>query len=513
MLVLAACSDDDAATTSTTGSGTVAASTTIEVTTTTTPAPTPNGPPIASPGDDNEVAAAFQFLLNCAGLGPLEVDGAFGPATRAAVEAAQEAMEREVTGAADEDMLRILSRQCDDSRRVETVDGLGVSFGNAGSDDPELFFVRADQGGRLAVVAAGQGGVASIEIASLDGTVIASGSAAVAATVAPDQDQAVRVVSIGGDVTFRLFVSTRPEARPPMKAAAPGTVLVDGTEAAVSSVCVDTTGEAAFVAETAAGFLAVATGAPGEFTGTQGGIGAPVEFVYRDGSPGYVGFARDLTVEVGERVIGSAPVFLLGTQRIADEAVAISFDFLRSAVPCTGGAATSIVLENDGLGVIEFGVADDTAIAAVRQAMPGAAPSVDSGWQTVDPQDNPYGACVAGTSEVRVVEIDNLTLYFSDGPSTWKPEGGRHLVAYRATSGAFPLATASGAGPGATIGAFLDAHPHAVATVGLQGGIDVFVSSPPGSDAWLRALAPTAALPTDLDVVVGAVVGGRLCDL
>lgn len=513
MLLLAACSDDDAGTTSTIASVTTAASTTTEATTTTAPAPTANGPPIASPGDDNEVAATFQFLLNCVGFGPLDVDGAFGPATKTAVEGVQAEMGREITGAADEEMLRILSRQCDDSRRVETFDGLGVSFGNAASDDPELFFVRSDEEGRLTVVAAGQGGIGFVEIASLDGTVLAAGSAAVAAVVTPDQDHAVRVTASTGDVTFRLFVSTRPEAKPQMKAAAPGTVRIDGAEGAVSSVCVDATGEAAFVAETAAGFLMVAAGAPGEFARAQGGIGASVEFVYRDGSPGYVGFGADLTVEVGERVIGSAPVFLLGSSRIADEAVAISFDFLRSAAPCAGGAATSIVLENDGLGVIEFGSADDTAIAAVRQAMPGASPSVDSGWQSLDPQDNPYGVCVAGTSEVRVVEIDNLTLYLVEGPSTWKPEGGRHLVAYRATTGAFPLATAAGVGPGATIGAFLDAHPHAVAVPGLQGGIDVFVSSPPGSDAWLRAVAPTAALPTDLDVVVGTVVGGRFCDL
>jgi hypothetical protein len=75
------------------------------------------------------------------------------------------------------------------------------------------------------------------------------------------------------------------------------------------------------------------------------------------------------------------------------------------------------------------------------------------------------------------------------------------------------LATDGGVGPGSTIGDVLASHPDAGIGVGLDGGSDVFITSPPGSDAWLRALAPTATGPTDTGAEITAIVGGRFCDL
>ncbi len=71
---------------STTTTTAIVPTTTAPPTTTTTRA---ERPPIAEEGDRNEIVEAIQFLLNCNGFGDLEVDGAFGPATLAAVEAAQ----------------------------------------------------------------------------------------------------------------------------------------------------------------------------------------------------------------------------------------------------------------------------------------------------------------------------------------------------------------------------------------------------------------------------------------
>ena len=116
-LILAACGGDAAPTTTAATTTTLAPSTTttteIVVTTTTAPPTTttttlPSGPPIAEEGDHNEIVEAVQSLLNCNGFGDLEVDGSFGPATLAAVEAAQEGLGREVTGAPDDELLAAL---------------------------------------------------------------------------------------------------------------------------------------------------------------------------------------------------------------------------------------------------------------------------------------------------------------------------------------------------------------------------------------------------------------------
>jgi peptidoglycan hydrolase-like protein with peptidoglycan-binding domain len=127
--------------TGTTSSSTPAASTTTSTSTTTFTSTTlPGGPALVVEGDRNETVEAFQFLLNCNGFGDLTLDGVFGPATLAAVEAAQESLGREVNGAPDEETLAELSRTCSEDRRLEGDEAVTV-VGNAAPSDPEQFSV------------------------------------------------------------------------------------------------------------------------------------------------------------------------------------------------------------------------------------------------------------------------------------------------------------------------------------------------------------------------------------
>lgn len=509
LLIVASCSDDSANTTSTTE--TTAATTTTSTTTTTTEPPAPSGPPIATEGDTNEVVFAIQFLMNCAGYGPLEVDGAFGPATAAAIEEMQADLDREVTGEPDEFTLALLSRSCADSRRLEVGDNAVRAAGNVSAADPDTYFVEADEGDRLAVLVDSTTGEARIQVRGPDGNPVGPSTvAAWAFDLAVTQEHVITVVTTGDATSYTLTAAVLdpPDGAAPA-AADPDTVAVDDLEEAVTRVCLDTTGDGSYVAETGSGYLIVATGAPGSFAMSRGGIGASAEFVYRDESPGYAGFPVDLETEVGDRIVGTAAVYPAGES----EPVDLAFNFTRTAAPCEGGVGIPVVLEASGLGIVEFGALADDALALVRQALPQASPPDDTGWVEIDPASNDFGVCEASVTEVRTVTIDNLTLYFTDGTTSELPAGTRRFVGYRATAGVFPLATEAGVGPGSTIGDVLASHPDAGIGVGLEGGRDVFITSPPGNDAWLRALAPTASGATDVGAEITAIVGGRFCDL
>ncbi|HSM02262.1 MAG TPA: peptidoglycan-binding domain-containing protein [Acidimicrobiia bacterium] len=509
-LVAASCGGGTGSTTTTTGS--TLATTTSSSTTTTTEPPVVNGPPIAEEGDRNETVVALQFLMNCAGYGPLDVDGAFGPATASAVEAMQEDLGREVTGAPDDFTLALLSRACSETRRLTLDDGQAVAVGNVSSSDPDTYFLEAEDGDRLAVVLDSSTGGARVDVRAADGGAI--GPASISAwglDLSESQDHVIIVSAVGDATTYVLTAKTLEPPEDGVTPADPDTVAVDELEEAVIDVCLDTTGDRAYVAETGSGYLVVAEGAPGSYAAGHGGIGAAVEFINRDGSPGYYGFLMDLEVAIDDRVTGTAAVYLDDPD--ATEPVDLAFDFTRSAAVCEGGAAIPIVLGSDGLEVVDFGSEADAAIALVRQSLPDASPAIDTGWVPIDPAANEYGVCRADVSEVRVVTIDNLVLYFSDRATQWHAQGVRHFVGYRVAAGVFPLATDQGVGPGSTIADVLTGHPDAGIGVGLEGGSDVFVTSPPGADTWLRALAPGASGPTDTDAEITAIVGGRFCDL
>lgn len=509
-LVVASCGGGSGSTTTTTAS--TIPSTTSSSTTTTTEPPAANGPPVAEEGDRNETVLALQFLMNCAGYGPLDVDGAFGPATAGAVESMQEDLGREVTGAPDDFTLALLSRACSDSRRLTLDDGRASAVGNVSSSDPDTYFLEAEDGDRLAIVLRSSTGGGRVDVRSADGN--AMGPASVAAwgmDLSEGQDHVVIVSAIGDATTYTLAAMILEPPEGGVAAADPDTVAVGDLEEAVTRVCLDTTGERAYVAETGSGYLVVAEGAPGSYAAGHGGIGAAVEFIYRDGSPGYFGFPVDLQLEIDDRITGTATVYADDPDETGP--VDVAFDFTRTATPCEGGAGIPVVLSADGLGVVGFGAFTDDSVALVRQGLPDASPIVDTGWIEIDPAVNDYGVCPADVTEVRVITIDNLTLYYANGATSWQSQGVRHLVGYRVAAGLFPLVTDEGVGPGSTVGDVLMAHPDAGVGIGLEGGHDVFITSPPGSDAWLRALAPGATGPDDTDAEITAIVGGRFCDL
>ena len=191
---------DTAATTSSTEA--VVAETTSSTTTTTLP---PAGPPLAVEGDNNETVEAIQFLLNCNGFGDLTVDGAFGPATRAAVEEAQTGLGRTVNGTPDEETMADLSRSCSERRRIEGGDGVVTVVGNAAPDDPEIFQISLLSGSTLSVtVTLGLGHLVTIRGA--DGVEVAPASATTW-EIATTQDYSIEVSSPSGPVRFALAVS------------------------------------------------------------------------------------------------------------------------------------------------------------------------------------------------------------------------------------------------------------------------------------------------------------------
>ena len=148
VLPAAACGGDEAATTTTLSPPTtpVATSATAAPTTTTTEPPPPA---FILRGETGPYVEALQFLLNCSGYGPLEVDGEYGPATAGAVEQAQDDLGApSVTGEPTEPTFAALSRACGELRNLPALGGEVVAraaFRNATRDDADRFTIRAEQ--------------------------------------------------------------------------------------------------------------------------------------------------------------------------------------------------------------------------------------------------------------------------------------------------------------------------------------------------------------------------------
>ena len=179
------------------------ADTTTSSTTTTTTLP-PSGPPLIQEGDRNETVAAFQFLLNCNSYGTLTVDGAFGPATLAAVEAAQTALGRVTNGIPDGEMLAELSRRCTENRRIEG-DELVTVVGNAAPVDPEVFAIALLSGSTLsATITLGLGHVVTVR--GTDGSEVAP-ETTTTWVIDNTQDYLIEVSSPSGPILFELAVN------------------------------------------------------------------------------------------------------------------------------------------------------------------------------------------------------------------------------------------------------------------------------------------------------------------
>jgi len=190
--------DTTGATTSTTAAGAVDETTTSSSSSTTVPEA---GAPLIAEGDRNETVEAFQFLINCNGFGDLTVDGAFGPATLAAVEAAQAGLGRTVNGAPDDDTLAELSRACNQSRPLEAGDDTLTVIGNADAGDPEIFTIALLSGNTL-TVGATPGSLLTVTLRGADGPVEGEGSWPIDTA----GNYVVEVASEEGPVTFSMSV-------------------------------------------------------------------------------------------------------------------------------------------------------------------------------------------------------------------------------------------------------------------------------------------------------------------
>ena len=176
-LVAASCTGGDAeTTTSTEASTTSTTATTVPETTTTsstTTTTTPSSPVIAREGDENEIVATLQLLLECRGYGDLTLDGKFGPATTTAVQAAQGALGQEPTGVATEDLFGALSRGCTAPRPIEVGDEAVTVIGYAAPDAPQVFPISLLFGSTLRITAVADRAVI-IEVKNADGSPVDS---------------------------------------------------------------------------------------------------------------------------------------------------------------------------------------------------------------------------------------------------------------------------------------------------------------------------------------------------
>jgi peptidoglycan hydrolase-like protein with peptidoglycan-binding domain len=231
VLVLAACGDDDAGTTEAT-QATVATSITAaaggettaaaggETTaapsgSTSTAALAPGGPAFIRKGETGAFVVALQHYLDCAGHGPLEIDGVFGDATAGAVEKAQAAEGKEATGEPDEAIFAALSRECDDPRDVTFPEGATSAevAGNAAPGDPETFWIRVLEGQTLTLWAESSGAV-DLTVQGADGEVLhrPDGSQEFAVDIPTSQLYAIEVASgAAASFTLELSVPALPE--------------------------------------------------------------------------------------------------------------------------------------------------------------------------------------------------------------------------------------------------------------------------------------------------------------
>jgi peptidoglycan hydrolase-like protein with peptidoglycan-binding domain len=198
--IISAVDAESSSTTTTTQAAPITTSTT-----TTLPA---SGPAIASQGDDNETVEAIQFLLVCGGFGDLTVDGDFGPGTLTAVEAAQTALGRQVTGSIDEETFVELARLCPEPRPVEaSTSGLFTIVGNAAPEDPDSFVITLPANTLLEIeITRGSEGVDQVSVSGTDGTLIVP-TEGPAWEIAATGDYRIQVTSLLEPVTFSFDVT------------------------------------------------------------------------------------------------------------------------------------------------------------------------------------------------------------------------------------------------------------------------------------------------------------------
>lgn len=216
VLILGACGDDGPIAETTTGETTSTTagdttSTTAGITTSTTAGvPQPAGTAFIMNGETGAYVWALQTYLDCAGYGPITIDGVFGSGTAASVERAQADEHKTATGEPDEETFARLSRACFENRDIVFGDGATSSevAGNAAPGDDEMLQIRVVAGQQMTVRV--DGGV-DVAIQGADGHVLhrPDGAAEITVDIPDTQDYLLRVSA--AEPTSYLLTITIPE--------------------------------------------------------------------------------------------------------------------------------------------------------------------------------------------------------------------------------------------------------------------------------------------------------------
>lgn len=208
----------------------VAESTTTTTTTTTT---VPTGPTLAVEGDKNATVEAAQFLLNCGGHGDLTVDGSFGPATRAAVGAAETALGMVTDSKITDALFAELSRSCSQQRRLDG-EGAFTVVGNTSPEDPEIYPMALLSGSALTAAISEVDGL-TVGLTDSDGEAVEpqdDGSWAIEAT----GDYLLTAVASETPTTFELNIDVTTGAQETGAwIIAPDGITYDGTKLALGA--------------------------------------------------------------------------------------------------------------------------------------------------------------------------------------------------------------------------------------------------------------------------------------
>ena len=167
-----------------------------------------------------------------------------------------------------------------------------------------------------------------------------------------------------------------------------------------------------------------------------------------------------------------------------------------------------LVLEDDGIGGVAFGVDPDTAISYAESVL---GPSDrDTGW--VDAFSE-FGTCPPPV--VRGVEWGvapgRFVLLFTEAATDWLPGGGQHLFGYYYSGDPAGLMTEGGISVGSSLGDAQAAHPGStVDEHPLVAGSAIWKDDPdPGDDALLWGFAGGLGSGAPLASINGGVTCGE----
>jgi len=211
VLGVAACGDD--ATTVTTGGEGMTSTTvgeqptTTETTTATTEAPQLPGAAFILNGETGVYVWALQGYLDCAGYGPIDIDGIFGDGTAASVSKAQADQNKTQTGEPDEGTFAWLARACFDARDIVfgADDVSSEVAGNAAPGDDEMLVIRVLEGQEMTIEV---DGTVDVAVQGEDGVVLhrPDGSTEITVDIPTTQDYTLRV-SASSPISFSLTIT------------------------------------------------------------------------------------------------------------------------------------------------------------------------------------------------------------------------------------------------------------------------------------------------------------------